>query len=108
MKVHVMIPFRCIYVNCFNRFRFLAEISTTLLKMHFFQQVKDQNSEREHGNYTNEPLFHLLFLLLPSVAFISEFENTQNLFSCGPFSRFWSVKYINFWPKATNSAFSGY
>ena len=31
------------------------------------------------------------------VVLISEFENTQNSFSCGPpFGPFWSVKYLNF------------
>ena len=38
------------------------------------------------------------------VRLISEFENTQNLFSCGlPFDSFWYVKYLNFCPKATDS-----
>ena len=46
----VMRTFRCIYVNCFNRLRFLAEVSTKLQKMHFFRQFKDHNSGREHGN----------------------------------------------------------
>ena len=41
--------FRCMYVNCFNRF--LAEASTKLKKkMHFSRQLKDHNSEREYGN----------------------------------------------------------
>ena len=35
----VMRTFRCIYVNCFNRLRFLAEVSTKLQKMHFFGQL---------------------------------------------------------------------
>ena len=43
-------PFRCIYVNCFDRLRFLAEVSTKLQKMHFFRQFKDYKSGREHGN----------------------------------------------------------
>ena len=43
------------------------------------------------------------------VTFISEFENTQNSFPCGsPFGPFWSVKYINFWSKATDSDSSSY
>ena len=46
----VVRPLRCIYVNCFNRLRFLAEVSTKLQKMHFFRQFKDHNSGREHGN----------------------------------------------------------
>ena len=41
--------------------------------------------------------------------FISESENTQNSFSCGlHFGLFWSVKYLNFWPEATNSDNSSY
>ena len=39
-----------IYVNCFNRLRFLAEVSTKLQKMHFFGQFKNHNSGRKHGN----------------------------------------------------------
>ena len=46
----VMGTFRFIYVNCFNRLRFLAEASTKSLKMHFFGQFKDNNSGREYGN----------------------------------------------------------
>ena len=45
----VMRTFRCIYVNCFNRLRFLAEVSTKLQKMHFFGQFTDHNSGRKHG-----------------------------------------------------------
>ena len=46
----VMRTFRCIYVNCFNRLRFLAEVSTKLQKMHFFGQFKNHNSGKKHGN----------------------------------------------------------
>ena len=45
------------------------------------------------------------------VRFISALENTQNSFLCGlpPLhGPFWSVKYINFWPKATDSGSSSY
>ena len=45
-----MRTFICIYVNFFNRLRFVAEVSTKLQNMHFFGQFKDQNSGREHGN----------------------------------------------------------
>ena len=41
---NIMRTFRCIYVNCFNRLRVLAEVSTELLKMHFFGQFTDRNS----------------------------------------------------------------
>ena len=46
----VMRTFRCIYVNCFNRLRFLAEVSTKFSKMHFLGQFMDHNSGRIHGN----------------------------------------------------------
>ena len=46
----VIRTFRSIYVNCFNRLRFLAEVSTKLQKMHFFGQFKDHNSGRKHEN----------------------------------------------------------
>ena len=47
------------------------------------------------------PFFSSTFSALTST---SEFENTQNSFSCGLlFGPFWSVKYLNFWPKATDS-----
>ena len=46
----VMKTFRCICVNCFNRLRFLAEVSKKLQKMHFLGQSKDHNSGRKHGN----------------------------------------------------------
>ena len=67
----VMRTFRCIYVNCFNRLRFLAEVSTKLQKF---------NSN--------------------SIAFIFVFENSQSSFLCvPPFGPFWSVKYLNFGQK---------
>ena len=45
----VMKTFRCIYVNCFSRLRFLAEVSTKLQKMQFFEQIMDDNLGRKHG-----------------------------------------------------------
>ena len=69
----MMRPFRWISMNCFNRFRFLAEVSTNLHKMHYFVQFK-------------------LCLI-----FIFVFEKCQNSFSWGPpFVPFWSAKYLNF------------
>ena len=44
-----MRAFRCIYVKCFNRLKFLAEVSTKLQKVRFFGQFKDHNSGRTHG-----------------------------------------------------------
>ena len=46
----VMRTFRYIYVNRFNRLRFLAKVSTELQKMHFFGQFEDHNLAREHGS----------------------------------------------------------
>ena len=46
----VMRTFRCIYVNYFNRFRFLAEVSIKLQKIYFFGQFKDHNSGGKNGN----------------------------------------------------------
>ena len=46
----VMRTLRCIYLNCFNRLRFLAEVSTKLQKMHFFGQFKGHDLGRKHGN----------------------------------------------------------
>ena len=47
---------RCIYINCYNRLRFLAAISTKLkamhlfLIMHYFSQFKDHDSGRKYEN----------------------------------------------------------
>ena len=48
-------------MSCFNRFRFLAEVSTNLQKMHYFGQFKDHNSGKQKGNYTNDPIFPSTF-----------------------------------------------
>ena len=47
-------PFRCIYVNCCNRFSCCWiscwSVSTKFQKMHFFGQFKDHNSGKKDGN----------------------------------------------------------
>ena len=92
--------FRSIYVNCFNRLRFLAEVSSVLQKMHFFGKFTYRNSDSKHENYTNDPSFSSTFSVLTSVICIFIFQNGQNSFSCGhPFGLFWSVKYLNFGQK---------
>ena len=40
--------FRCMYVNCFNRIRFLTEVTTELQLMYFFGQFKDHNLGSKH------------------------------------------------------------
>ena len=92
--------FRYIYVICFNRFRFLAEVRTKSQKMHF---------EGNMGTRQMSPFLSLIFLLKLFVTFISEIENTQNSIPCGPtIAPFWSVKCLSFWPKATDSDSSSY
>ena len=49
------------------------------------------------------PFFLSIFSNLFAII-ISEFENAQNSFSCGPaVGPFWSVKYLNVRPKVTDS-----
>ena len=76
--------------------------------MHFFRQSKDHHlGNKETGQMI--PFFSSTFSA-PFVTFISEFENTQNSFSCGspPYGPFWSEKYHNFCPKATDLESSSY
>ena len=96
-------PFRCIYVNWFIRLRFLPQVSTKLQKLHFLDNLRTTTQERNMETRQMSTFFYLLFPLYLFVTFISEFENTQNSGSCGPpLGPFWSVKYLNFYPKATN------
>ena len=74
-----MKTFRSTYVSCFIRLRFLAEVSTKLQKMHFFGQFKDYNSERKHGNQTNDLIFLFTFSALL-------FQNQSLIFCCPLFS----------------------
>ena len=75
----VIRTFRLIYVNCFNRLRFLAEANIKLQKMYFFGQFKDYNSERKHGNWTNDPIFSSNFSALL-------FQSQSPSFCCPLFS----------------------
>ena len=72
--------FRCIYVTCFNIFRFFCWGQHEIKKMHFFQQFKDNNSGMETTQIT--PFFSSTFFARRLfVTIISEFENTYNSFS---------------------------
>ena len=63
----VMRTFRCIYVNNFNRLRFLAEISTKFQKMHFLGQITDRNS--------NDQIFSSTFsVLLVTFLYLKKFK----------------------------------
>ena len=88
-----MRTFSYIYVNCCNGLTFLPQGSTKLAKMHFI--VKNNNSERKHGNQTNDPIFSFIFSTL-FVIFIFVFEF---IFMWSLFNSFWSVKYCNFGQK---------
>ena len=76
-------PFRCIYVNCLNRLRFLAEVSTKLQKMHFLENLRTITQDGSMETREMTPFFWSTYSIL-FVIFISEFENAQNSFSCGP------------------------
>ena len=70
-------------VNCFNRLRFLAEVNTKLQKMHFLDNLRIITQEGCIKTRQMTPLFSPTFSNL-FVIFISEFENAQNSFACGP------------------------
>ena len=73
----VMKTFRCIYVNCFSRLRFLAEVSTELLKMHFFGEFTGRNSRSRQITTFFSSIFsaltvckiHFLYLKLVNIHF---------------------------------------
>ena len=46
---YVTRPFRCIYVNCFNRLRFLAEVNTQLQQMNFNDNLRIITQEKNMG-----------------------------------------------------------
>ena len=65
--------------------------------MHFSRQI--HNSGWKLKNQTNDLIFSFTFSSV-FVTFIFVFENSQNLYSCGPpFYPFWSVKFRNFQQK---------
>ena len=59
----VIKTFKSIYVNCFNRLRFLAEVSTKLQKMHFLDNLRTITQKGSMENRQMIPFFHLLFLI---------------------------------------------
>ena len=62
--LNIMRTFKCIYVNYFNRLRFLAEISTSFQKMHFFDnlrtKIKKANRETRQINPFSSSTFSTL------------------------------------------------
>ena len=62
-----------------NRFRFLAEVSTNLQKMPYFQQFKDHNSGGKKNKLDKWPhFFHLIFEL----CLWYSFSNLKNIKIC--------------------------
>ena len=70
---------RWIEMNCFNIFRFLAEVSTHLKKMHYFRQFKNHLT----------PFFSSAFWPLTKLIAKINFHGSY-------FCPFWSAKYLNF------------
>ena len=92
-----MRPFRLIEINCFNIFRFLADVSTNLQKMHYFGQFRDHNLGKKKGNYTNNPIFFINFLSSNCLWCSFLYLKIAKLHFMGSFFRpFWSAKYLNF------------
>ena len=60
----MMRSFRWKWINCFNRFRFLAEVSTNLKTMHYFWQFKDHNSGKKKETRQTTPFFSSTFWAL--------------------------------------------
>ena len=54
-------PIRCLYVNCFNRLRFLTEVSTKLQKTHFLDNLRTATQEGSMETRQMTPFFYLLF-----------------------------------------------
>ena len=97
----VMRTFRCIYVNCFNRLRFLAEVSSKFKKILFFGEFKDHNSGTKHINQTIDPIFFMDFfgLAVCNIHFCVSFFHVVSF-------PLWSIlvcKISQFWAKATDS-----
>ena len=71
----VMWTFRCIYVNCFNTLRFLAEVSTKLKKRTSLDNLRTITQEGNMETRQMTTFFHLLSPLWLFVTFIFVFEN---------------------------------
>ena len=54
-------PFWGIHVNCFNRLRFLVEVSTKSRKMQFLDHLRTITQEGSMETRQMTPFFHLLF-----------------------------------------------
>ena len=100
----IMRTFRCIYINCFNRFRFLAKVSTKLWKCTFLENLRtitqEGNMETKQMTLFSSSTFSALTLCSIHFCF----------WKCSKFifmwSTLWSIlvcKIPQFWAKATDS-----
>ena len=94
--------FRCIYVTCFNIFRFFCWGQHEIKKMHFFQQFKDNNSGMETTQIT--PFFSSTFFARRLFVTINFWiwKYLQFIFKSITLVHS-NVRYLNFLPKATDS-----
>ena len=53
--------FRMLYINSYNRPRFLAAVCIKLQKENNFWQFKDYSWKKSHANWTSDPIFFVHF-----------------------------------------------
>ena len=76
---------------------FLLKSAQNLKSCSFLDNLRTIIQEGNTATRQMTPFFPSLFPYYLFVTFISEFENAQNLFLCGPtFVQFWSIKCFNF------------
>ena len=102
-------PIRCIYVILLNSFRFLAEVSTKLHKMHFLDNLRTIIQEGNMETRQMTPFLSSTFsdLAVYNIRF-QIWKYSKFIFKWSPL---WSIlvcKITLFWPKATNSDNSSY
>ena len=92
--------FRCIYVNCFNRLRFLAEVSTKLYKMHFFEQFTQEGNMKTRqmtpflsSTFSTGTVCNIHFCV---------WKQSKFIFIWSPLSSILVCKISQFWEKATS------
>ena len=94
--------FKCIYVNCFNRLRFLAEVISKLQNMHFLDNLRTTTQEGSMETRQMIPFFSSTFSNL-TVCNVHFWIWKCLYFYVVPL---WSIlvcKIPQFWPKAANS-----
>ena len=100
----VMRPFRWIHVNCFNRLRCLAEVSTKLQKMYFLGHFKNNNSIRILETRQMTPFFSstISTLTVCNIHFCFS-KYSKFIFMWSPLRFIMVYKTPQFWTKTTDS-----